>query len=220
MRSRDIIRFVNGTSDPAYAVDGLGHFVAWNYAACAVFDIAESEVVGKRCFEVLCGSNEDGTVCSNECVVLRAVRERRRPSNFDMRINAADGRKWFNVSLTVVEVTSNMNPYVIHILRSTDVYKRLEFVIRDFVIGETSLPKDTVNSIVSSASYVGRGMTLTPRQLEILKLVAKGGTSATIGARLHISPTTVDNHMQNVLKKLNVHSRLEAVMHAEHAGLL
>ena len=220
MRPSDIVQFVKGTTDPAYAVDSIGLIVAWNSAAGAVFGIEESEVVGRPCFEAVCGANEDGAVCGEDCVVRKAVREHRQPSNFDMRVNAVDGRRWFNVSLTVVEGANNVNPYIVHVLRPTDVYKRLEFVIRDFVISETNMPKDAVNSIVSSASYVGKGLTLTPRQLEILRLVAKGGTSASIGAKLHISPTTVDNHMQVVLKRLNVHSRLEAVLHAEHAGLL
>ena len=220
MRRRDIAQFVKGTSDPAYAVDGLGIVLAWNSAASALFGIEESEVLGRPCFEIVCGANEDGTICSDGCIVLAAIRENRKPNNFDMRVSSVVGKRWFNVSLTVVEVANRANPYVIHILRPTDVYKRLEFVIRDFVMGETNLPKDTVNSIVSSVSYVGKGLILTPRQIEILKLVAKGGTSASIGEKLHISPTTVDNHMQNALKRLNVHSRLEAVMHAEHSGLL
>jgi PAS domain S-box-containing protein len=154
MRSSDIAEFVKGTSDPAYAVDGMGIIVAWNPAAASLFGIEESEVLGKPCFEVVCGVNEDGPVCSEDCIVRKAVREDRQPCSFDMRVNSAKGRRWFNVSMTVVKATNNVRPCVIHMLRSTDVYKRLEFVIRDFVIGETSLPKEAVSSIVSSARYV------------------------------------------------------------------
>ena len=52
---------------------------------------------------------------------------------------------------------------------------------------------------------------LTRRELEILQLLTKGASSASIAADLYISPKTVRTHTQNILKKLGVHSKLEAV---------
>jgi two-component system NarL family response regulator len=55
---------------------------------------------------------------------------------------------------------------------------------------------------------------LTERELEVLRLVAKGLGNREIGRELFISQNTVKNHVRNMLEKLHLHSRLEAVMYA------
>jgi DNA-binding NarL/FixJ family response regulator len=52
---------------------------------------------------------------------------------------------------------------------------------------------------------------LTRREREVLRLLAEGGTNQAIASRLLISPETARTHVQNILVKLGVHSRLEAV---------
>jgi DNA-binding NarL/FixJ family response regulator len=52
---------------------------------------------------------------------------------------------------------------------------------------------------------------LTPRQLEILQLTADGMTPAQIAERLDMSPLTLRTHVQNILTRLGVHTKLEAV---------
>jgi DNA-binding NarL/FixJ family response regulator len=61
---------------------------------------------------------------------------------------------------------------------------------------------------------------LTPREREILALVAAKLPTPTIGERLGISPHTVKNHVHNILKKLGVHYRQEAVRIARDRGWL
>jgi DNA-binding NarL/FixJ family response regulator len=61
---------------------------------------------------------------------------------------------------------------------------------------------------------------LTAREREILQLIAEGLTNAAISARLFISVNTVRNHVQNVLAKLGVHSKLEALSVAIRDGLI
>jgi two-component system, NarL family, nitrate/nitrite response regulator NarL len=61
---------------------------------------------------------------------------------------------------------------------------------------------------------------LTRRERECLVLVAGGLTSGAIARRLALSPTTVRGHVQSVLTKLGVHSRLEAALIAHRAGLV
>jgi DNA-binding NarL/FixJ family response regulator len=51
---------------------------------------------------------------------------------------------------------------------------------------------------------------LTPRELEVLEAIAQGETTKVIAARLAITPLTVRSHVKNLLRKLGVHSRLEA----------
>jgi two-component system NarL family response regulator len=55
---------------------------------------------------------------------------------------------------------------------------------------------------------------LTPRELDVLRLVAKGLNSREIGRQLFISENTVKNHVRHTLEKLQLHSRLDAVMYA------
>jgi two-component system NarL family response regulator len=61
---------------------------------------------------------------------------------------------------------------------------------------------------------------LTSRELEVLKLVAKGQSNREIGEDLFISENTVKNHVRNILEKLHLHSRMEAVVYAVRERLL
>jgi two-component system NarL family response regulator len=61
---------------------------------------------------------------------------------------------------------------------------------------------------------------LTDRELEVLRLVAQGLTNREIAAALYISENTVKNHVRNILEKLHLHSRMEAVVYAVREKLL
>lgn len=61
---------------------------------------------------------------------------------------------------------------------------------------------------------------LTVREKQVLRLLAEGGDNRTIAWMLVISPHTVRTHTQNVLRKLGVHSRLEAAAFVRHNGFL
>ncbi|MFZ5852149.1 MAG: response regulator [Actinomycetota bacterium] len=61
---------------------------------------------------------------------------------------------------------------------------------------------------------------LTDRELEVLKLVAQGLNNRAIAERLFISENTVKNHIRNILEKLQLHSRMEAVVYAVREKLL
>jgi PAS domain S-box-containing protein len=61
---------------------------------------------------------------------------------------------------------------------------------------------------------------LTPRQQEVLQLLADGASTDDIARRLHLSKETVRNHVRGVLRALGSHSRLEAVAIAHRRGLV
>jgi PAS domain S-box-containing protein len=61
---------------------------------------------------------------------------------------------------------------------------------------------------------------LTPRQREILNLVASGLSTAEIAEELTLSTETIRNHLRNALRELDAHSRIEAIATARRLGLL
>ncbi len=61
---------------------------------------------------------------------------------------------------------------------------------------------------------------LTERELEVLRLVAQGMSNREIAGELYISENTVKNHVRNILEKLHLHTRMEAVMYAVREKLL
>lgn len=61
---------------------------------------------------------------------------------------------------------------------------------------------------------------LTEREMEVLRHVAQGMTNREIGKALHISENTVKNHIRNILEKLHLNSRMEAVIYAVREKLL
>jgi DNA-binding NarL/FixJ family response regulator len=92
--------------------------------------------------------------------------------------------------------------------------------IRSVLDGHVVIPHDV------SATRKGHGVSnllsdqLTPRELEVLTLLTRGTRSPDIAAALDISPNTVRTHVQGILAKLQVHSRLEAAAFAVRNGLV
>lgn len=60
----------------------------------------------------------------------------------------------------------------------------------------------------------------TPRELEVLRLLAEGHDTGTLAGRLGIAPHTVEWHVRHVIEKLEVHSKLQAVIAAARLGLI
>ena len=220
MRFGEIKQLVDSTSDSAFVVDSSGLIVAWNRAAEAMFEKPAADVIGKSCGQILQGANERGPVCSRDCTIRQAVRSHHPIHNFDLQVKTAKGIQWCNVSVLVAEEMHPAGPYSIHIVRLVDTGKRLEILFRDFAKGQTQSAEGMEHTGLNSNRSPMLETDLTKRELEILRILAKGGTTSSIAAEFHISRTTVNNHVQNILRKLDVHTRLEAIRRAEYAGLI
>lgn len=72
----------------------------------------------------------------------------------------------------------------------------------------------------TAASAGPRHVDLTPRQHEVLQLLAEGASTDEIASRLHLSKETVRNHIRGILRGLGAHSRLEAVAMGHRRGLI
>ncbi len=68
--------------------------------------------------------------------------------------------------------------------------------------------------------YPSAGESLTPREKEVLQLVAQGATNKEIASQLFITENTAKNHLRNILEKLHVQNRIQAAVYAVREGLL
>ncbi|HYT79698.1 MAG TPA: response regulator transcription factor [Actinomycetota bacterium] len=101
-------------------------------------------------------------------------------------------------------------------------------VIRRAAAGEMVLPSKDIGAILGRLQKVREIRTdegqlvarLTPRELEVLQLLADGKSTAEIAQSLFISPRTVRSHVKSVLAKLGAHSKLEAVTMALRYGVI
>jgi PAS domain S-box-containing protein len=220
MQLRELRELVASTADAAFAVDSEGSVVAWNAAAEVLFGISARDALGKRCWSIVHGSDECGPVCSTDCLVHQAVRERRQLQNFDLLVETSQGRRWCNISVMMASVINRELPFSIHVIRQIDMQKRLEILMRDFILSGTRIRADEVKDLIATTRTPAQSIELSPRERDILGLLAKGCDTRNISEQLHISRTTINNHVQHMFRKLNAHTRLEAIRRAERAGLI
>jgi DNA-binding NarL/FixJ family response regulator len=82
-------------------------------------------------------------------------------------------------------------------------------------LGKTAFEPAAVETSSLERSTAGLlARQLTPRELEVLEMLARGAGGGEIAQRLGVSPNTVRTHVQGILSKLQVHSRLEAAAFA------
>jgi two-component system nitrate/nitrite response regulator NarL len=88
--------------------------------------------------------------------------------------------------------------------------------------GETRLAPEVQADLVSQIQIRAREdrPVLSPREREVLVLIADGLSAPDVGRRLHLSPATVKTHLQNLYEKLGVSDRAAAVARAMRLGLL
>ncbi|MCW2759672.1 MAG: DNA-binding response regulator, NarL/FixJ family, contains and domain [Nocardioidaceae bacterium] len=94
--------------------------------------------------------------------------------------------------------------------------------IRDVARGESAFDARSAAAMVRGLNQPTTGDTsrLTPREREVLTLLARGLSNRDIGADLYISETTAKFHVGNILRKLEVTRRAEAVYEASQMGLI
>ncbi|WP_143527859.1 helix-turn-helix transcriptional regulator [Rubrobacter xylanophilus] len=200
------------TGDAVFVIAPDYRVVYWDEKAEEITGLLADDVLGRRCYEVVLGEREGGApFCTYGCSVMHLARAGRPVSSYDMRITTRAGEKrWVNVSN--LSVDSEEGPYLVHLLRDSqgahDTLEMARGLIR-------------LSSKREAAATSRRDVpALTPRQLEVLQLIAAGKTVKEIGAELYLSEATVRNHVSAVLRALDAHSQLEAVAKARRAGLL
>lgn len=201
--SADPLQIVASTADPAFATDESGRIVIWNRAAEGLLGYGAADVLGRSCHEVLEGRDIFGNrFCQADCCLQQMSRHREAICSFEVDYQTESGASLrTGVSIMVVPGPRASQYTLIHLLRPTRTDTTRELARSTtglLVLDQVGQPP--------SADY-----SLTPREIEILGTLAQGWSTNEIADRLFISVTTVRNHVQSILQKLHVHSRLEAV---------
>ena len=152
--------------------------------------------------------------------------------------------------LDVVEKITAVSPHSNVVLLTgseseEDMLTALKAGARGYIVKDTPFPQlvDSIEAVADGGAAISSQMagklfdicrqllrhqellqsrkpTLTGREIEVLQLVARGMTSREIGRDLYISENTVKNHIRNILDKLGLHSRNEAVLYAVRESLI
>ena len=170
-----------------------GRIDEWNREAERLTGISAADAEGHHCWDVLPGRDTDGgIVCHPGCSTARLAREDWPVRSLEVLIRLPVGEK--RLILSTIVVHGDNGPMILH-------------------------PIHEASEQAAPAPAGGADPTLTPRQREILLLLAQGVRARQIAARLMLSETTVRNHIQAILLALGVHSPLEAAARARTLAL-
>ena len=116
------------------------------------------------------------------------------------------------------------DPYIIEALRAgargyvlkTQSATELLAALRDVALGGVYVPQQYWRAVVESQQngHEPAGDPLSPREREVLQLVAEGRTTKEIGATLHISFKTAESHRLRIMSKLDIHETASLVRYA------
>jgi PAS domain S-box-containing protein len=223
MSRLDLLRdMLDRSADGAYVIDQDQRIALWNKAAETILGFTAQEVVGTNCFQMLAGHTDGGcVVCRRGCLPFSAGRRGELIPSFDAQMRTASGYpRWVNVSVIAVPMDDDSQEptAIVHFFRDVEAKKRAETFTKDVVgwVRQLKLQGPDMPPVDNNSTVVD----LTEREIQVLRLLARGADTEAIASQLVIDRSTVRNHIQRILHKLDVHSRLEAVTYAHQHGLL
>jgi len=199
----DLLDILGRTSDAMVAIDADMRIIAWNQAATALLGYEAADALGRPCHEILCWRNRCGdTICDASCPSAAPgdpdeILETREV----LGRSASNETLWLSASTIVPPLELRDQCRLVHLIREVALPPELERVIVERLGGRTpaTIRGDDCLDV------------LTQREREVLELLGQGLDGPKIAEQLFLSPATVRNHIQHILAKLEVHSRVEAV---------
>ena len=195
-------------TDALFVTDDKQRVRAWSNAAQRVLGYSSDQVVGQLCYDVVMGSRPDGhPVCGTSCPVTRNARRGRGTASYPILAVARDGSQRYLDNTVLVIERPGGSFRVVHLLRESC---------------ETP-PARTATTASTSASSVAEmplAEPLTRRELEVLRVFARGATLEEVACELSISTFTARNHATNIEHKLGVRNRLQMVLEGMRRGLV
>jgi DNA-binding CsgD family transcriptional regulator len=195
--------------DPVFVTDRHNRIVFWNRSAERMLGYSPAEVVGQPCAARLEGCDSYGNrYCSDSCPVTGMAAQGESVNQFGLRLRHRDG-DILTVDVTILNLGARTpgDFYLAHILRAEGIHLPAFHAEP----GRTEVP---VSFISARESPDVRARRLSAREVEVLGMLAAGRSTPEIAVALHISSLTARNHIQNILDKLEVHSKSEAVAFA------
>ena len=207
LREGSLDQALGRAGDGVFVIADDGKITLWNRAAEKILGFTAREAVGRPCCKLFVGLDDSGNrLCYASCHVMTLVKMGDPVQSFDMQTRTKSGRVlWLNVSVIAIPDEGD-GPRTIHLFRDVTASKEL----LNLVVERSTAPSAAASTDIE----------LTRRELEILRLVASGANTKAMAERLNVSQATVRNHVQNILGKLGVHSRLEAAAYATSHRLL
>jgi two-component system, NarL family, nitrate/nitrite response regulator NarL len=136
----------------------------------------------------------------------------RHPATAVVMVTASD-----HETLVTAAVEAGCSAYVTKDRAGREVVAAVETAAR----GDVAFPASVLARLLPRGTAAPRQTgALTPREVEVLRLMADGRSSRDIADTLVLSVSTIRNHTQNILTKLGAHSRLEAVTIATRQGII
>ena len=220
---RSLFQALDNTADGVFVIDKEQRIIYWNQAAQEILDYEYSEVIGRPCFEILAGRDDQcQPICRNHCRIAVTAFAGETVKNYDMCVRVKSShRRWINLS-TFTFPTNNdkANAVLVHLFRDATQKKQAEQFISQMLEAAKAL-RDEDFSQANPTTSAGEQLTdLTHREREVLSLLAQGLSTSNIAQSLSISPATARNHIRNIRQKFQVHSKLEAVVYAFKHGLV
>lgn len=205
------------SKEAVFAIDSSDRIVLWNKRCEELLGRSARAVLGKRCYEVLAGRDAQGNIyCYRNCPVAFQAREKQSHpvARFPLQVPTGNGgERWVEMSLFAIPSYHPALSTVVHIVRET---KKNPSSL------EKKLEKEAANHepLWPMTSSEGEPVALTEREQEVLRCLARGMSTAGIARKLSIAPVTVRNHIQSILQRLDVHSKLAAVVYAYRHELI
>jgi DNA-binding CsgD family transcriptional regulator len=209
-----LFRALELSPDAVFVTDRRNRIVFWNDSARRFLGFTEDEAFGADCDELLSGCDHYGNrYCSADCPVMRMANRGQIVRNFALTFRGKDKNNLTaSVSLLQLRTGAADDYFLLHVLRP-------EIPETEHAAGDPEAPRRP-RLVVARDSDDVRAQKLTAREVEVLAMIAAGRTTPEIAERLHISQLTARSHIQNILEKLEVHSKAEAVAFAFQKNLI
>lgn len=217
-----VCQLLSNTADGLIAVDRQQRIVMWNRAATAIVGHRPEAVLGRHCFEVLCGRDAmGGAHCRRGCDLMAAARRSDLPRTCEISVNSPNrGTIWLSMSSVVVPRGRHGLRLLVHIFRDVTRWHEILDAAREMVKAVNGVGRPGSDVVTPRCGSRAGPPTLTRREREVLAHLANGASTGSIATSLFVSRRTVRNHIANILAKLGVHNRLEAVMRCLRDGVL
>jgi PAS domain S-box-containing protein len=227
---KELLDTVSNTADGVFAVDANQRIIKWNSGAERILKYSSDQVLNHDCYRVIAGHiSPEKLWCRANCKARSCVIKGTPLENFDLLTRANGGEPiWINVS--IVSPPPGSEPITVHVFRDITREKRAGQAVDQFLAalgiaggnGHETPTNDAACTKSSGARVTPTESTpdLSSREIEVLTLLAEGLSTKILAERLAISHFTVRNHIQNILVKLDLHSKAQAVSYAFKRGLL